>query len=41
MAASMEFFHEPLPVRATVGSELSGILIEVDMVAWHHSAKQA
>lgn len=28
-----EFFREPYPARTTVGSSLSGILIEVDVIA--------
>ncbi|WP_147917118.1 RidA family protein [Ruania zhangjianzhongii] len=28
-----EFFDEPYPVRTTVGSELPGILVEIDAVA--------
>jgi reactive intermediate/imine deaminase len=27
-----EFFHEPYPVRTTVGSQLNGILVEIDLV---------
>ena len=32
-AAYREFFTEPYPVRTTVGSELPGILVEIDAVA--------
>lgn len=32
-AAYREFFSEPYPVRTTVGSELAGILVEIDVVA--------
>jgi len=32
-AAYGEFFHEPYPVRTTVGSDLQGILVEIDVVA--------
>ncbi|GAB2823095.1 RidA family protein [Alpinimonas psychrophila] len=28
-----EFFKEPYPVRTTVGSQLRGILVEIDVVA--------
>lgn len=28
-----EYFHEPFPVRTTVGSQLLGILVEIDVVA--------
>ena len=28
-----EFFNEPYPVRITVGSELYGILVEIDVIA--------
>lgn len=28
-----EFFVEPFPVRTTVGSQLAGILVEIDVVA--------
>lgn len=31
--AYREFFDEPYPVRTTVGSELPGILVEIDAVA--------
>lgn len=31
--AYREFFEEPFPVRTTVGSELPGILVEIDAVA--------
>ncbi len=31
--AYREFFAEPYPVRTTVGSQLSGILVEIDAVA--------
>lgn len=31
--AYAEFFAEPYPVRTTVGSELLGILVEIDVVA--------
>ncbi len=29
-----EFFPDPKPVRTTVGSELAGILVEIDVVAY-------
>lgn len=29
-----EYFAEPLPVRTTVGSQLRGFLVEVDVVAY-------
>ncbi|MFV0253508.1 MAG: RidA family protein [Beutenbergiaceae bacterium] len=32
-AAYGEFFSEPLPARTTVGSELAGIKVEIDVVA--------
>jgi len=32
-AAYREFFTEPYPVRTTVGSQLPGILVEIDVVA--------
>jgi len=32
-AAYREFFTEPFPVRTTVGSQLAGILVEIDVVA--------
>lgn len=32
-AAYREFFTEPYPVRTTVGSQLAGILVEIDVVA--------
>lgn len=32
-AAYREFFTEPYPVRTTVGSELRGILVEIDVIA--------
>ncbi|TDE09730.1 RidA family protein [Jiangella asiatica] len=32
-AAYLEFFDEPYPVRTTVGSQLLGILVEIDVVA--------
>lgn len=32
-AAYREFFTEPLPVRTTAGSDLGGILVEIDVVA--------
>ncbi|RSN59806.1 reactive intermediate/imine deaminase [Streptomyces sp. WAC 04229] len=32
-AAYREFFDEPCPVRTTVGSDLMGILVEIDVVA--------
>lgn len=32
-AAYQEFFSEPYPVRTTVGSQLAGILVEIDVVA--------
>ena len=32
-AAYQEFFAEPYPVRTTVGSQLAGILVEIDVVA--------
>ncbi len=28
-----EFFHEPFPVRTTVGSDLLDILVEIDVIA--------
>lgn len=28
-----EFFREPYPVRTTVGSQLKGILVEIDVIA--------
>lgn len=31
--AYLEFFREPFPVRTTVGSQLNGILVEIDVVA--------
>lgn len=31
--AYREFFHEPYPVRTTVGSELRGIKVEIDVIA--------
>jgi reactive intermediate/imine deaminase len=31
--AYKEFFAEPYPVRTTVGSQLAGILVEIDVVA--------
>lgn len=32
-AAYREFFDEPLPVRTTAGSDLGGILVEIDVLA--------
>lgn len=32
-AAYAEFFSAPYPVRTTVGSQLNGILVEIDVVA--------
>lgn len=32
-AAYQEFFTAPYPARTTVGSQLSGILVEIDVVA--------
>lgn len=32
-AVYAEFFSTPFPVRTTVGSQLNGILVEIDMVA--------
>ncbi|WP_456696752.1 RidA family protein [Aeromicrobium sp. P5_D10] len=32
-AAYREFFKEPLPVRTTAGSDLGGILVEIDVLA--------
>ena len=32
-AAYQEFFTKPYPVRTTVGSQLPGILVEIDVVA--------
>ncbi|HVX07760.1 Rid family detoxifying hydrolase [Humibacter sp.] len=32
-AAYQEFFSAPYPVRTTVGSQLAGILVEIDVVA--------
>ncbi|MBJ7602797.1 MAG: RidA family protein [Candidatus Dormibacteraeota bacterium] len=32
-AAYNEHFHEPLPAPTTVGSQLGGILVEVDVIA--------
>ena len=32
-AAYREFFTEPLPVRTTAGSDLGGILVEIDVLA--------
>jgi 2-iminobutanoate/2-iminopropanoate deaminase len=32
-AAYREFFSEPYPVRTTVGSQLAGILVEIDVIA--------
>lgn len=32
-AAYREFFNEPLPVRTTAGSDLGGILVEIDVLA--------
>ena len=29
-----KWFPEPRPVRTTVGSQLPGILVEIDVVAW-------
>lgn len=29
----LEFFNEPYPVRTTVGSQLNGILVEIDVIA--------
>jgi 2-iminobutanoate/2-iminopropanoate deaminase len=34
-AAYREHFHEPFPARTTVGSQLEGILVEVDVVAFN------
>lgn len=31
--AYREFFSQPYPVRTTVGSQLAGILVEIDVVA--------
>ena len=31
--AYAEFFREPFPVRTTVGSQLDGILVEIDVIA--------
>ena len=31
--AYQEFFTQPYPVRTTVGSQLAGILVEIDVVA--------
>jgi 2-iminobutanoate/2-iminopropanoate deaminase len=33
-----EYFQEPLPVRTTVGSQLSGVLVEVDVIAYREGA---
>lgn len=32
-AAYREFFSDPLPVRTTAGSDLGGILVEIDVLA--------
>lgn len=32
-AAYREYFEEPYPVRTTVGSQLAGIRVEIDLVA--------
>lgn len=29
-----QYFSEPLPVRTTVGSQLRGILVEIDVIAY-------
>lgn len=29
-----KWFPEPRPVRTTVGSQLAGIMVEIDVVAW-------
>jgi len=34
-AAYREHFREPLPARTTVGSQLGGILVEVDVIAFN------
>jgi reactive intermediate/imine deaminase len=31
--AYAQYFHEPYPVRTTVGSQLPGILVEIDAIA--------
>ena len=31
--AYAEFFDEPYPVRTTIGANLSGILVEIDVIA--------
>lgn len=36
--AYAEYFHEPYPVRTTVGSQLPGILVEIDAIAVHPGA---
>jgi 2-iminobutanoate/2-iminopropanoate deaminase len=33
-AAYSQHFSEPLPVRTTVGSQLKGILVEIDVIAY-------
>jgi len=33
-AVYTRYFPDPKPVRTTVGSQLSGILVEIDAVAW-------
>jgi 2-iminobutanoate/2-iminopropanoate deaminase len=33
-----EYFEEPLPVRTTVGSELMGILVEIDVIAYRETS---
>jgi 2-iminobutanoate/2-iminopropanoate deaminase len=33
-AAYREYFNQPFPARTTVGSQLAGILLEVDFIAY-------
>jgi 2-iminobutanoate/2-iminopropanoate deaminase len=33
-----QYFHEPLPARTTVGSQLNHILVEVDVIAYRDGA---
>jgi reactive intermediate/imine deaminase len=34
-----EYFDEPYPVRTTVGSQLIGILVEIDVIAYRPEAR--
>ena len=39
-AVYREFFDEPRPVRTTVGSDLNGLLVEMDFVIYCPGHKQ-